>query len=343
MGRESGFDWIVIGPAGAPDARLPIAGSRAGAIGVLNLEFATDEDAALRALATLVASGRGRCGVLVDGSSPLLAAILSRHSEQSRRGSRGGRRPEQLADLVASIHGAGLRAFLVATSLAEAEAGETAGFDAVIAKGDEAGGWVGDESTFILLQQCAARLRTPVWAYGGVGLHTAAACAVAGAAGAVLDSQLLLARETPLPGGGQGGDPGHGRQRDGLPRARARARESGSTHARRWRRSARSGNSRPSSSSRTETVPSCGARGATRSRARRLAGSRRRRLLTVGQDARVRGGSREAVLDRRRDPGRARRRDRRADPQREPRQPARGGRRARAVARHALPDRRRGR
>ena len=43
MGAERDFDWIVLAPAGAPDARLPIAGSRAGAIGVLNLEFADDE------------------------------------------------------------------------------------------------------------------------------------------------------------------------------------------------------------------------------------------------------------------------------------------------------------
>src|SRR5262249_21105209 len=33
---------------------------------------------------------------------------------------------------------------------------------------------------------------------GGIGLNTAAACLAAGAAGVVLDSQLLLARETPL-------------------------------------------------------------------------------------------------------------------------------------------------
>ncbi len=34
------FDFIVLTPAGVPDPSLAIAGSRAGAIGVLNLEFA---------------------------------------------------------------------------------------------------------------------------------------------------------------------------------------------------------------------------------------------------------------------------------------------------------------
>ena len=38
-----------------------------------------------------------------------------------------------------------------------------------------------------------------MWAQGGIGLHTAAACYAAGAAGVVLDSQLYLTRESPLP------------------------------------------------------------------------------------------------------------------------------------------------
>ena len=38
----------------------------------------------------------------------------------------------------------------------------------------------------------------PVWVQGGIGLNTAAACLAAGADGVVLDSQLLLARETPV-------------------------------------------------------------------------------------------------------------------------------------------------
>ena len=37
-----------------------------------------------------------------------------------------------------------------------------------------------------------------MWVQGGIGLNTAAACLAAGADGVVLDSQLLLARETPV-------------------------------------------------------------------------------------------------------------------------------------------------
>src|SRR2546421_12636374 len=47
VGSESAFEWIVLSPPGAPDVALPIAGSRAGAIGTVNLEFANANEAAL--------------------------------------------------------------------------------------------------------------------------------------------------------------------------------------------------------------------------------------------------------------------------------------------------------
>jgi NAD(P)H-dependent flavin oxidoreductase YrpB (nitropropane dioxygenase family) len=199
VSAELNFDWIVLSPAGTPDVRLPIAGSRAGAVGVLNLEFSTDHAAALAGLSSLAALGRGRCGALVDCDSDFLPAILDERIRGVEVIVLANPDRARLNDLVAAVHAGSCRAFVVATSLDEARAAEAAGTDAVIAKGHEAGGWVGEESTYVLLQQCIGGLRTPVWAHGGIGLHTAAACYVAGAAGAVLDNQLLLARETPLP------------------------------------------------------------------------------------------------------------------------------------------------
>jgi acyl transferase domain-containing protein/NAD(P)H-dependent flavin oxidoreductase YrpB (nitropropane dioxygenase family) len=72
------------------------------------------------------------------------------------------------------------------------------GFGALVVAGNEAGGHGGDDSSFILLQAVAAREDVPVWVRGGIGLHSAAACVAAGAAGVVLDGALLLARESPL-------------------------------------------------------------------------------------------------------------------------------------------------
>src|SRR5262249_13965208 len=75
------------------------------------------------------------------------------------------------------------------------------GADLVVAKGHEAGGRVGEETTFVLVQRLRTRLALPVYAWGGVGFATAAACRVAGLAGVVLDWQLALTAESPLPAG----------------------------------------------------------------------------------------------------------------------------------------------
>lgn len=85
------------------------------------------------------------------------------------------------------------------TSLEAARVAVGSGAGGVIAKGAESGGRVGDEGSLILLQRLVRELDVPIWAQGGVGLHTAGACIAAGAAGVVLDSQLALVRECTLP------------------------------------------------------------------------------------------------------------------------------------------------
>jgi acyl transferase domain-containing protein/NAD(P)H-dependent flavin oxidoreductase YrpB (nitropropane dioxygenase family)/NAD(P)-dependent dehydrogenase (short-subunit alcohol dehydrogenase family)/acyl carrier protein len=178
--------------------RLPVAASRAGAIGVLDLQFADDRAAARSALAELARLGKGRFGVLVGNDEPVLGELVDRPGHRPDAVLLAGTAPDRLRRLVALTRSTGARAYLVATDLEQARAGEAAGVDAVIAKGHEAAGWVGEESTFVLLQRLRAQLRIPVWAQGGVGLHSAVACQVAGAEGVVLDAQVLLARETPL-------------------------------------------------------------------------------------------------------------------------------------------------
>ena len=72
------------------------------------------------------------------------------------------------------------------------------GHHALLVKGHEAGGLVGEETSFILLQKALQRQSAPVFVRGGVGLHGAAAVRAAGAAGVVLDDQLLLLKELPV-------------------------------------------------------------------------------------------------------------------------------------------------
>ena len=94
------------------------------------------------------------------------------------------------------------RVLVEVTSRQEARAAAAQGAHGLIARGMEAGGRVSGLSTFVLLQQLLAddTVTLPVWAAGGIGLRTAVACVVGGAAGVVLDSQLGLMPESDLPG-----------------------------------------------------------------------------------------------------------------------------------------------
>ncbi len=93
----------------------------------------------------------------------------------------------------------GLRVFVEISSVAEASTWQSFPIDGLIAKGHESQGQVGDQTTFVLLQECLKISKLPVLAEGGIGLHTAAACYAAGAAGVVVTSPLWLARESHLP------------------------------------------------------------------------------------------------------------------------------------------------
>ncbi|HSL07656.1 MAG TPA: beta-ketoacyl synthase N-terminal-like domain-containing protein, partial [Pseudonocardiaceae bacterium] len=181
---------LVLGitPFEEPNAPLAVALARAGAVGVLDL--GRDAGRASAALAEVCHWWPGRFGVRVPAGCPLSPADL----------------PERV-DVV--VHGpgspwpssAGRRVFIEVISVAEARAAVRAGVYGLIAKGAEAGGRVGATTTFVLLQQLLAdpQIRVPIWAAGGIGLHTAAAAVAGGAAGVLLDTQLALVSETDLP------------------------------------------------------------------------------------------------------------------------------------------------
>ncbi len=111
----------------------------------------------------------------------------------------------ELANSIKKIHnyeqstGLHIRILVEVISASEAKLVEKLKIDGVIAKGHEASGLVGDATAFVLLQECLSEIDKPVYVWGGVGLHTAAACFAMGASGVVLDSQLLLSRESSVP------------------------------------------------------------------------------------------------------------------------------------------------
>ena len=89
--------------------------------------------------------------------------------------------------------------FREVTTQEEADQAILAGVDGLVAKGNEAGGRVGTETTLVLLQRLCSKFHVPVWAYGGIGPHAAGACRIAGASGIVLQDELALAEEASLP------------------------------------------------------------------------------------------------------------------------------------------------
>jgi acyl transferase domain-containing protein/NAD(P)H-dependent flavin oxidoreductase YrpB (nitropropane dioxygenase family)/NAD(P)-dependent dehydrogenase (short-subunit alcohol dehydrogenase family) len=189
------FQIIALTPAGVADPKLVLAADRAGFFGILNaelgalpypildklrgrtrapygLKLATIDDEVVTKIERYVRVGLG--WLVVDTS-----LVLGR--------------PE----LMQRIAGSGLRLIIEVTEWDDRLA-TLPGYHALLVKGHEAGGFVGEETSFILLQKALKRQLAPVFVRGGIGMHGAAAVRAAGAAGVVLDDQLLLLKESPV-------------------------------------------------------------------------------------------------------------------------------------------------
>jgi acyl transferase domain-containing protein len=189
------FPFLVSTLPGWPDVSLLRAAARAGASAVLTLEAVAPDDAQA-SFAALAHNTPGRVGVRLDAFSqldrwpaPLIDAIAVVVVAAG-----GGAR-----EIVRVLGRPGRTILIECTTVEEARAAAALTPQGLIAKGHEAGGHVGEETTFVLLQRLLAETALPIWAHGGIGTHTIAACAVAGCAGVVLDAQLALARESTLP------------------------------------------------------------------------------------------------------------------------------------------------
>ena len=210
------LDVLVLTPAGTGVASVAIAACRAGARGFLDLEHVADSPAVSEALDQLARFAPDGFGVKLGRSGGAwLPSLLADESEgpveSASRWSHcrevilaGGEQPEWI-EWIACFRRRQIRVLLECITIAEARRAAELDIDGLILKGQESGGRIGEDTTFILLQRwhaavTAGEIRNlPVYAQGGIGLHTAAACITAGAAGVVLDNQLLLTRESPLP------------------------------------------------------------------------------------------------------------------------------------------------
>jgi acyl transferase domain-containing protein/NAD(P)H-dependent flavin oxidoreductase YrpB (nitropropane dioxygenase family)/short-subunit dehydrogenase len=198
-------DIIVLTPPGLCDPSLVIAAARTGARGFLDLECAKDEDTAWAAVARADRFVPQKFGIKIGSNERSLAKkVLVKPPAKLAWVLLSDCETRDLRVSVDAFVESGIEVFIEAVSLEEARRAEALQIAGLVLKGNEAGGRVGGETAFILTQRWLSdRQRDHArplsfWVQGGIGLNTAAACLAVGASGVVLDSQLLLARETPL-------------------------------------------------------------------------------------------------------------------------------------------------
>ncbi|WHT17019.1 SDR family oxidoreductase [Crossiella sp. CA-258035] len=193
MAAQSERRELVLGvtPFGEANARLVAAVRQAGGLGVLDL--GTGARSTREALALAQRWVSGPFGVRVPSGCALTPADLPTEVDTVVL---TGDSSWQLADIAARY-----RVLAEITSVEQARAAAAAGAAGLIARGNEAGGLVGELSSFVLLQKLIATpgLDLPIWLAGGIGTHTAAAAVLGGATGVVLDTQLALLEESELP------------------------------------------------------------------------------------------------------------------------------------------------
>ena len=194
---------LTIAPGGGLALRLLAASARTGALGLFDLGAGPDMGladvaGALRRVGDVLAGRRFGVRIGVDG---LGADLLGRFPASVSLVVVGGRADSDWPGALASVRAAGRAAMAEVSGRDAAGAALEAGFDLLMVAGQEAGGWVGDETSLALLQAVLERASDDirVWVRG-VGPALAAASVAAGAAGVVLDGALLLARESPLSG-----------------------------------------------------------------------------------------------------------------------------------------------
>src|SRR5262249_43576066 len=184
---------------------LAIAAARTGSRGFLDLECAKDDETAWAAVARADRFVPEKFGIKIGSNERSLAKkVLVKAPAKLAWVLLSDYESRDLREAVNAFVQSGIEVFIEAVSLEEARRAEALQIAGLVLKGNEAGGRVGGETAFILTQRWLSdrqrdhTLPFSLWVQGGIGLNTAAACLAVGASGVVLDSQLLLARETPL-------------------------------------------------------------------------------------------------------------------------------------------------
>ncbi|MFK7939322.1 MAG: SDR family oxidoreductase [Roseovarius sp.] len=187
---------LVLAPAGLNPCACLRASEKSGGVGIWQLPPDLSADAFAHMLASLAQAGVTRLGVAL---SDLAALPLLKSA------------PTGVIRYVivpaAQLHDAGARLRSIpegCTLFAEVTLwssdlqklpSQVAGF---VLKGHECAGVVSEQTTYLLLQEFRRNTDLPLIARGGISPATAAASAVAGASGVMLDDQIMLLPEVGL-------------------------------------------------------------------------------------------------------------------------------------------------
>ncbi len=211
---------VVFSPPQVCDAQIAIAARRAGALGVLDLgdgdsrdSGSSAQDHARRARevgALCNARAAGRCGLRWDafgladaesfstGFAAFETTLRTALAERVDVLVLGGLTAESTAPALSKARALAREIRIEVHDPEGARAAEQAGCDGLIVRGNECGGDIGPQSSFILAQRLCGELGIPYWIQGGIGVHTAGAIATTGATGIALCEQLWLTEEAPF-------------------------------------------------------------------------------------------------------------------------------------------------
>ncbi|HEY9604047.1 MAG TPA: beta-ketoacyl synthase N-terminal-like domain-containing protein [Allocoleopsis sp.] len=205
------FTCVSFSPIELSHPSLAVATTRSGGIGVLDREFCSDRDLdkATRNLDKLIELVDELAAVGLRLKVDQIASsqkLLERLCTRPHWIILCGWTPQSLAERLATLPASSSRQLVLevtdieqALALSPQIQSGRGGVDGLIAKGHESGGWVGEDSAFVLTQKLLEKQSLPIYVQGGIGIHTVAACYAAGAGGVVLDDQLWLMPESPLP------------------------------------------------------------------------------------------------------------------------------------------------
>ncbi len=193
------FKVFVYTPAGSNDTSLSIAACRAGGVGVFNAELGAVPEQIFSHLDYISQMTTGGFGLKLGFWDDLFVMKLIEYVPKGLRwlildgGLLSGCQESILA---LKQSGVGILAELKTLDWPGSSLEEVV--DGLVLKGNESGGFVGENSSFIMLQKWRRQSRLPLYIRGGVTPYVAAACSVLGVKGCVLDSQVLLLDESPF-------------------------------------------------------------------------------------------------------------------------------------------------